>query len=85
MRVSLVSWVLTYSHSQVPVGGDVIKWNAHRKYGRIRLPVLMHHWTLVAQVRACACFRSGASEIRDWKWAGVWGAGEGQGKRAWMR
>jgi len=34
----------------VPVGADVIKWNAHRKYGRVRLPVLLHHWSLVAQV-----------------------------------
>ena len=34
----------------VPVGADLIKWNAHRKYGRARLPVLLHHWSLVAQV-----------------------------------
>jgi len=34
----------------VPVGADVIKWNAHRKYGRVRLPVLVHGWSLVAQV-----------------------------------
>ena len=33
----------------MPVGADVIKWNAHRKYGRLRLPVLLHGWTLVAQ------------------------------------
>jgi SAM-dependent methyltransferase len=34
----------------VPVGVDTIKWNAHRKYGRVRLPVLLRLWSLVAQV-----------------------------------
>ena len=33
----------------VPVGADAIVWNAHRKYGRLRLPVLFHRWSLVAQ------------------------------------
>uniref|UniRef100_A0A7S4K894 Methyltransferase type 11 domain-containing protein n=2 Tax=Guillardia theta TaxID=55529 RepID=A0A7S4K894_GUITH len=34
----------------VPVGMDLIKWNAHRKYGKKRLPLLLQGWTIVGQV-----------------------------------
>ena len=29
----------------VPVGGDALVWNAHRIYGKIRLPILISNWT----------------------------------------
>lgn len=28
----------------VPVGKDLLVWNAHRIYGRIRLPLLLKGW-----------------------------------------
>jgi len=31
----------------VPVGADVVAWNAHRIYGRIRLPRLLDGWRVV--------------------------------------
>lgn len=31
----------------VPVGKDMLVWNAHRIYGRIRLPLLLRGWELV--------------------------------------
>lgn len=33
----------------VPVGEDEIVWNAHRVYGKIRLPLLMKNWDLLAK------------------------------------
>jgi hypothetical protein len=33
----------------VPVGRDEIVWNAHRVYGRIRLPMLIEGWELVGK------------------------------------
>lgn len=32
----------------VPVGGDAIVWNAHRIYGRLRLPLLIKNWIPIA-------------------------------------
>jgi hypothetical protein len=31
----------------VPVGKDKLVWNAHRKYGRIRLPYLIDEWEII--------------------------------------
>jgi hypothetical protein len=31
----------------VPVGRDTLVWNAHRIYGRIRLPKLLERWKLL--------------------------------------
>lgn len=31
----------------VPVGKDTIFWNAHRMYGRIRLPLLLEGWEII--------------------------------------
>lgn len=28
----------------VPIGPDVIVWNLHRRYGKLRLPRLLHGW-----------------------------------------
>ncbi len=28
----------------VPIGPDVIVWNLHRRYGRLRLPLLLNGW-----------------------------------------
>ena len=33
----------------VPVGKDEIVWNAHRVYGKIRLPLLIEDWNLVGK------------------------------------
>jgi hypothetical protein len=30
----------------VPMGKDLVYWNAHRKYGRVRLPLLFSGWTI---------------------------------------
>jgi hypothetical protein len=38
----------------VPFGSDALKWNAHRKYGRARLPLLLANWTVVAMVGPAA-------------------------------
>lgn len=32
-----------------PCGEDLVKWNAHRKYGKVRLPHLFRGWTVLAQ------------------------------------
>jgi len=32
----------------VPVGADTLFWNANRVYGRLRLPLLLDGWTIVA-------------------------------------
>ena len=32
----------------VPVGPDVVVWNLHRRYGRVRLPHLLRGWELLA-------------------------------------
>lgn len=34
----------------VPVGRDLLAWNAHRVYGAIRLPMLLEGWTVVESV-----------------------------------
>lgn len=34
----------------VPIGPDVIVWNLHRRYGRIRLPLLLEGWDIVDRV-----------------------------------
>ena len=31
----------------VPVGKDILVWNAHRVYGRLRLPLLLEGWETV--------------------------------------
>lgn len=31
----------------VPVGHDALVWNAHRKYGKCRLPLLLKEWNLI--------------------------------------
>lgn len=31
----------------VPVGPDVVVWNLHRRYGRVRLPLLLRGWEVV--------------------------------------
>lgn len=31
----------------VPVGADCLEWNAHRIYGKIRLPLLLQDWNLI--------------------------------------
>jgi len=33
----------------VPTGKDKLVWNAHRKYGKIRLPYLIDGWKLIDQ------------------------------------
>jgi len=51
----------------VPVGKDLVYWNAHRKYGRVRLPVLFQGWTVrecgFVPFCRCAAFRA-APRIR---------------------
>ena len=32
----------------VPVGADLLRWNMHRIYGKVRLPVLLRGWTILA-------------------------------------
>lgn len=34
----------------VPIGPDVIVWNLHRRYGRIRLPLLLRGWEVVDRI-----------------------------------
>lgn len=34
----------------VPIGPDVIVWNLHRRYGRIRLPLLLEGWEIVDRI-----------------------------------
>jgi hypothetical protein len=34
----------------VPIGPDVIVWNLHRRYGRIRLPLLLEGWEVVDRI-----------------------------------
>lgn len=34
----------------VPVGPDALSWNLHRRYGRLRLPLLTHGWHTVERV-----------------------------------
>ena len=34
----------------VPVARDAVVWNAHRLYGRVRLPLLLRGWTIDAFV-----------------------------------
>jgi hypothetical protein len=34
----------------VPVGPDVVVWNLHRRYGPVRLPLLLHGWEVVDKV-----------------------------------
>jgi hypothetical protein len=31
----------------IPVGPDVVVWNLHRRYGTIRLPLLLHGWHMM--------------------------------------
>ena len=31
----------------VPVGPDAVVWNLHRRYGRVRLPLMLHGWAVV--------------------------------------
>ena len=31
----------------VPIGKDTVVWNAHRVYGKARLPLLLEHWDLL--------------------------------------
>jgi hypothetical protein len=31
----------------VPVGVDALYWNAHRIYGKLRLPLLLEHWEII--------------------------------------
>jgi hypothetical protein len=33
----------------VPIGKDTLVWNAHRIYGKIRLPMLLRGWNLIAE------------------------------------
>jgi hypothetical protein len=33
----------------VPVGQDEIVWNAHRVYGKVRMPKLIEHWNLIGK------------------------------------
>jgi hypothetical protein len=33
----------------VPMGKDETVWNAHRVYGKIRLPLLIEHWELISK------------------------------------
>lgn len=33
----------------VPVGPDILVWNLHRRYGRLRLPLLLQGWEEVAR------------------------------------
>jgi hypothetical protein len=34
----------------VPIGPDVIVWNLHRRYGKVRLPLLLEGWEIVDRV-----------------------------------
>jgi hypothetical protein len=34
----------------VPIGPDVIVWNLHRRYGKVRLPLLLDGWEIVDRV-----------------------------------
>ena len=36
----------SYSYVQVPVGPDIIVWNLHRRYGVIRLPMVLQGWKI---------------------------------------
>lgn len=36
-----------FLYLQVPVGSDLVVWNAHRIYGRVRLPRLLDGWEIV--------------------------------------
>jgi hypothetical protein len=31
----------------VPVGSDLVRWNMHRIYGKLRLPMLLEGWTIL--------------------------------------
>jgi len=31
----------------VPIGRDTVVWNAHRVYGKARLPLLIQQWDLI--------------------------------------
>jgi len=31
----------------VPIGSDAVVWNAHRIYGRTRLPMLLYGWEVI--------------------------------------
>jgi SAM-dependent methyltransferase len=39
----------------LPVGPDVVVWNLHRRYGRVRLPLLLRGWEVV--------------DVIGWSWA----------------
>lgn len=34
----------------VPVGPDAVVWNLHRRYGRVRLPLLLEGWTVTDRI-----------------------------------
>lgn len=34
----------------VPIGPDVVVWNLHRRYGRLRLPRLLEGWEVLERV-----------------------------------
>lgn len=40
-------WILVPKVLAVPIGRDAVVWNAHRIYGRIRLPLLFEGWDVV--------------------------------------
>ena len=61
LRLRLLSWSLSHSGDDggasscltpilfltVPIGPDVIVWNLHRRYGRVRLPLLLAGWEVL--------------------------------------
>lgn len=38
-----------YMYLAVPMGKDEIVWNAHRVYGKVRLPLLIQDWELISK------------------------------------
>lgn len=63
VRQSLRTGGLLYL--SVPVGHDELAWNAHRIYGRLRLPMLLEGWKLEATVGISSDVPY-RTELKDW-------------------
>ena len=51
--MKLVKYVLKSTgqlYLTIPIGPDVIVWNLHRRYGNIRLPMLLVGWTILDRI-----------------------------------
>ena len=50
----------------VPLGPDVVVWNLHRRYGEVRLPLLLQGWTVVDTVAGLVDWpRGGDGSLAD--------------------